>query len=338
MTPRLMPAPFLLMALLLSSAFVASLGAAFVRHEDSVRNIHQIARRVIADGPLPLIASNCAEQSPPPNKLGTRPDHPPPILRDGWTDGPVVRFVLQSALVFIALHLVSVLWVVRLHQLCGVPRRIGVSGDLAFGAVYWRVTGQSAWLAVPWAVLPMLLWQSAYHLATAEMELRGWMAPAHVDATGVLGVYLGAFLGYLFTVGALTRRVVRRQPGPVPTICAACGYTLAGSPHETCSECGRQATNADRRLFSLKLLGFRLGGDGMRRRYCVLRVLVVVYLLAFPRTMLASSGWMRPDSFWSLIERSDRWAFHFLGLFGLDSDGSEDGDLVEPLPRTQPAT
>lgn len=191
-----------------------------------------------------------------------------------------------------------------------------------------------------WPGIAFLLWVWWYWILIAVMPTL--VSPVYLDPPGVVGVLLGALAGYIFSIGAVTRRLVRVQDNRPPGSCPGCGYSLIGIQTSVCPECGRLAQHSDVRVFALTRPMRRLSMSASKRWRWLPRVAqtaLILYLLAFPRTVLITGGCICTDFvFRHVLLVAHPWAYRIMDAAGLGDSGEGDGDVIdcEGCPPEQP--
>ncbi len=295
--------------------------------------------------PVPFILSHCAPfEHPSPGPIDSlypgRPDHPPPVVRGGWLGAGAWRHVLGVAPRLVVVHVLGTLLVVWVYRCGGRPRRIGRAGSaadgergLGFWPVWRRVVTVGAWASIAWPGIAILVWVWWYWILVVQAHTG---SQVYIEPPAVVAVMLGSAAGYLFTIGSVTRWVVRSRSDHPPESCLDCGYSLAGIRTGICPECGRHAQPSDVRIFALTRPLMRLSMSKRRRWRCLpwlAKVILVLYLLAFPRTS-SITGWCLLDekAFRQLAMKADPWAYRIMHFAGLGGDGHEDQDVIGSSP------
>lgn len=321
-------------AMLVLAAIVSAFAASWSCNEATHRWLRMEMRETFHDREEPfwkLVATSSAPFeviAPWTSKHNHRLDHPPPVVRGGWLSSRRLLFAAKLVVSLLAIHVALTLAVSWLYQRKGRPKRIAPGVNAIFGI--WRaVVAKSAWAGLLWPSVATFLWVGWYWFLLAPMPES--YAQAHIEPLGVLGLFFGSLLGHAFTVAYFVRTEVRRQATTPPNECLRCGYSLAGISTSTCPECGREVEPNDKRVFGLSRLTFRWSVSWMRWVVRGLQIAVVLYFVAFPRTLLLSASFFGDHSFqrfvYSTGDPCSYWVMRHLGLGG---DGSGNEDVIDP--------
>ena len=145
----------------------------------------------------------------------------------------------------------------------------------------------------------------------------------------MLGILFGALLGHVFSIAYFVRKYVRNKTSTHPDECLRCGYSLEGIALYTCPECGRVQLPNDRLAFGLSVMTFRASSSWKRWIVRGLQIAVVLYFLAFPRTLLLSASPFGDHRFQRFIYSiGDPYAFCIMRYAGLGGDGNDSEDVI----------
>jgi len=328
----------------LCAAVLASLAAGAACNESTHHRVKEVCR----NAPFLLTHGSPIEHPAPWNAArSSRPDHPPPVVRGGWVGAGAWGYALSTAPRIALSHVVCTLLVVSIYARYGRPGRIGGLGgqddkDLSFWSVWRQVLAVGAWTSVAWCGVALLAWVLWYWVLVAQLPAVA--SPVYLDPPGVVGILLGGVVGYLFTIAAVTRGVVRRRSNRTPAHCLRCWYSLAGVPRGICPECGREAQPSDAHVFALTRPLMRVSISKCRLWRWLLvvgRAALVLYLLAFPRLVLVT-GWCLTNEY--VFERvalaAHPWAYRVTYYAGLGGSGEHDVDVIgleghpePPIPK-----
>jgi hypothetical protein len=267
-----------------------------------------------------------------------RPDFPPLVLPAHPDASSFAESVASLAIGFALFHGLISLASTAAYLRFGVPKAIGEGGPLKARSLWLLVAGRSGLGGWVWPGLALGAWTIWYWAFMAGLRdhqtLNIW-----VGATTILLMLSGGMLGYLFTVSRTARALILERATHQASECPQCGYNLSGLAPLVCPECGRSCQPTDWKMFALGGFWRRMRARGFARAMSVGRLLLVVFLLIAPRSVLIASLPLRQRWFdkaaWA-TESVARPTVSALHLGPKSSDIERDSpfeDIIRPLPR-----
>lgn len=322
---------FRLIALIMA-ILAAGLFASWSSNERTHQELHEVMHAWLRDPHrhiMSIVVTSSApfEVSAPWTSVRSdRPDHPPPVVKGGYLGVGTLKFVLRSFVALLLSHVVISLMLCSLYQNFGVPKRIN-NGIGRLFHVWSIVVVRSAWIGSMWPALTLGAWVGWYWILLAPMPQV--YSQAHVEPLGVLGIVVGGVTGYIFTVARVIRTTITLCVKGGPSLCIGCGQSLIGVQTNRCPECGRQVKNTDSSRFGLSWFSVRMCDSRWRGILLMTQVFVVLFFLAFPRTLLVCASVVGDRIFQRFVYQvGDPWSYWLLKHIGLGTDGLSSESVI----------